>query len=208
MNEMASNPQFWVVVVLFATLLADVIRRDFHRRQDKKVEIAAAAKRELDRKTERLERAEAEKRAESAREKIAEKIKAENREVEERVKRELERNAAIIKQELDLHYAREILELEKNAFTVVKELGMTKQSVDGIGGKIVTLIKADEHKNELKEAILESTEKAGAAYEVANTINEKLSQMSAAGLLTKEQEAGREHIETIESEHKEKESGG
>lgn len=67
----------------------------------------------------------------------------------------------------------------------------------------MTLTKANEHKNELKDAIMASTEKAAQAFEVANTINEKLSEMSAAGLLNQEQEAGRKGIDKVEVETEE-----
>lgn len=195
------NTQFWVTIgsivsaaSLFLVFLFDILRRIFSSRFDKKAEEEKAAQAEARRMAEKKERDD-----------IAERFRAEQREVEERIKKELERNAIIVKQELELHYDREKLELEKTAFALVSKLNQQEVIVKTLDTKIVTLVKADEHKTELKEAInesilvgKESTIAAKEAFEVANTINLKLEKMSEAGKLNQKQEEVRKEIDVVE----------
>lgn len=101
---------------------------------------------------------------------IAETARIERNEAAEKVKMELEQTAEALKQTTE----------------AVKE--------------VVTVAVASEHKDELKKDIQETKDAAKQAYDVANTINHKLENMSKSGLLNQEQEAERKEIDKVEAE--------
>lgn len=187
-TPVSDGTQFWATIgaigTVFIVQLFIMIQRVFTRRWDKQ-----------DRETEKTE------------------DRAERIAMEERAHKERAEIARNVKNELELYQARAALDREKQACSVIDKIEEQKEVVKHIDEKIetldnlVTVDVAAEHKIELKGAIDESkellketAEKASAAYEVANTINEKLAEMSEAGLLSKKQEEVRADIEVIEQE--------
>lgn len=165
--------QFWVMVGSVVSLLIlqafGMIQRSFQRRWDKE-------DRDKDKKEEKEERRAADEKAHKERQEIAQKVRT----------------------ELELHYANAALDREKRACSVIDKIDEAEEVVKNLDEKIVTKDVAAEHKEELKEKIVDGAEKAKQAYEIANTINDKLSEMSKAGYLNKAQEDGRKDIDEIE----------
>lgn len=177
------SPELLTMLGLILAFGIETTRRIFQRRWDK---IDAATKEAKD-KAERLEE------------------KAERVELENEARKQREEIAAKIKDELSLQYGKQALERDKAAFELLQKLESQDESVRELDKKVVTLQVADGHKDEIKhvieqniEATKEGTAAAHEAFEVANTINQKLEKMSERGLLTQKQEGGRDEIDQID----------
>ena len=175
------NASFWAIIVLILTSLLEMIRRSVQRKWDKQDK----AQEKLDLQAER------------------EREKADRDEIARKVKEEAEQ----VRRELNIFHAQQKLSAEIGTHEIVNKIDEQNRKVEEIDKKVVTLPVADGHKKEVIEAVRENTKEAAEgrkeaheAFEIANTINEKLEaqQEAFANKTDKRSEKNIKEIEAIE----------
>lgn len=189
-NAIGDNASFWAIVLLIATFITDMIRRSIQRKWDKQDNENKAA----DLKSAIIL---AESQVQTAADAIARKVHDE---------------AELVKEELEFYHQKQELVAKNETEEIVDKLESQGKRVEEIDEKVVTLQVADHHKNEVIEAVKENTKRtventaktiegineAHAAFEIANTINNKLEAQQKAGLADQDEERNKHNLKEIE----------